>query len=133
MRQLYLIAILLSILAGILLSEKTFEKIKKLWNQIIRWLRGRMSVPMGIITVLIGVIYLLQPGKYVLVDNLLPSLALIISGISIILVFFTEKEVKLPEWLESSAVWVSRKKEIIGMAAVIIGILHALFPGTILI
>ena len=135
MFQLYLLTVLTNVLAGLALATgfltERFERFSEytdfMANSIYR-------IILGIVSLLIGIINLFPSydGDIVILGDLFPSIAGIATGVLLLAEFFgsrkSEAENKTAELAEKVEKFSGPYLTIVGIASVIVGILHAILP-----
>ncbi len=132
MFQLYLLTVLTNVLAGMALAggflSERFERFSEytnfMENRIYRLVLGGLSILIGIIN-----LFSTYDGNAAVIGNLLPSLAGIATGVLLIAEFFSAGESDEPNKATEIAGKVGTFSgpylTIVGVASVVIGILHA--------
>ena len=135
MFQLYLLTVLTTVLAGLALAtgflSDRFERFSDytdfMGNSVYRIILGAVSILIGIIN-----LFPSYTGDIAILGDLLPSLAGIVTGILLLSEYFSSRKGED----DSKTVGLADKVEkisgpyltIVGIASVIIGILHAVIP-----
>ena len=133
MAQFYFLSILSSIVAGLTLAgDYLGEKIPVLAS--FKNLRANKpaTVTIGIVTIVIGIIKLivLSPGEYIpVVGDLLPALTGIAVGGILLVEAFREKVEGRSEPMKKISTTVLTYRVPVGIAAVVVAVVHFLFPG----
>ena len=133
MAQFYFLSILSNIVAGLTLAgDYLGEKIPFLAS--FKNLRANRpaTVTIGVVTVIIGVIKLivLSPGEHLpVIGDILPALTGIVVGGILLVEAFREKVESQGESLKKISSTVLTYRVPVGIAGVVIAILHFLFPG----
>ncbi len=133
MAQFYLLSVLSNIIAGLTLAgDYLGEKIPFLAS----FKNLRANRPAGVIialvTVVVGIIKLivLSPGESIpVVGDILPALSGIILGAILLVESFRSTVESKGEQLKKISTTVLTYRVPVGIAGVVIGILHFLFPG----
>jgi hypothetical protein len=133
MAQFYFLSILSNMVAGLTLAgDYLGEKIPFLAS--FKNLRANRpaTVTIGIVTVIIGVIKLivLSPGEHLpVIGDILPALTGIAVGGILLVEAFREKVESRGEPLKTISSTVLTYRVPVGIAAVVVAVLHFLFPG----
>lgn len=135
MFQLYLLTVLTNVLAGLALATgfltERFERFSEytdfMGNSVYRIVLAALSLLIGIIN-----LFPTYSGDMAVLGELFPSLAGIVTGILLITEYISsrkrEDESKTAELAEKVEKFSSPYLTIVGIASVIIGILHAILP-----
>jgi hypothetical protein len=133
----YLLSVVSTVVAGLALSSDYLGKKSEFFASC-RYLRRNRStqVTAGLITAVIGVLKLIfrSPGeRVVVVGDLLPAAAGIILGVILIGEAFrkqpAEGAAKVEKSVEKATEAIMPYRVPVGIAGVVIGIAHFLFPG----
>ena len=137
MFQLYLLTVLTTILLGHALARgflnRRFEQFSERTGFVNK---GLYRIILGLVSILIGLINLFSPytGGIPVLEDLLPSLAGIGGGVLLLLEYsrnrksIAKAEATKPAEELSSKSHLKAYLNIVGLASIIIGILHAVFP-----
>ena len=159
MMQFYFLSILLNLITGSILlyscenpqdAEDDFDessenpdldsekksKIKKIFYKIFGTTKiaedSLFHLIIGFLTVFTGLVKLLSPcSSPIFLGDLLPALAGLVGGASLLLLYFSQKsevEINLPSFLEK--IFISERK-IVAIALIVIAIVHFIVPGVL--
>ncbi len=157
MMQFYFLSILLNLITGSILLyscenpqdvEDNFDessenpdlekksKIKKIFYKIFGTTKiaedSLFHLIIGFLTVFTGLVKLLSPcSSPIFLGDLLPALAGLVGGASLLLLYFSQKsevEINLPSFLEK--IFISERK-IVAIALIVIAIVHFIVPGVL--
>ena len=128
MVQLYFLSILLNLLGGFgLASETMVERISgfRIFSDFFEG-KTTLKLTVGILSFIVGVLKLLSSMDVPVAGDLLPALANIAVGITLTLDYYKDRsEVGPSERLND---FFARNSSILGIVAVVIGILHFFIP-----
>ncbi|WP_028975376.1 hypothetical protein [Spirochaeta cellobiosiphila] len=136
MYQIYFLSIVLNVFAGgILAKESLDEKLPSLARFVELMSSTGVKGFMGLVTAIIGIVNLLTytEGAYPIVGDLIPALAGMASGVTLMLEYYKEKATTTSDVVDKLDHSVLANKNIIGIATILTGILHFLLPGLLLI
>ena len=136
MIQIYFLSIFLNVLAGYILiseDEKNTLEIKPsffLKDETVR-------LVLGILSMITGVLKLLSPveGDLPILGDIIPAAAGFASGFILVFEYYKNRAtiIKEPEEKAALNVILVRNKKIIGYTAIVVAILHFLFPKVLLL
>ena len=135
--QIYFLVVTTNIMAGLILSgsflEEKFSEFSPC-NQLIQ--KPRFKMVLGIVAVLAACITLLlkiTPADVIFIGNLLPALSGIIMGTYLIMSFFYSSLEEERSWMKSFVDLMEDRGHIIGLAGILIGIIHFLVPSAVIL
>ncbi len=134
--QIFFFSASLLIICGIFLSYNKFASYIKLDKIFLEdFIKNKhIGITIGVLTLIFGILALLQPvGSILFLGDLLPALLAIIGGISLIARETSieyKKENKFLLWLQS---FVNTNISVIGLLMMAVGLLHAIFPTLVLL
>ncbi len=135
MVQIYFLSVLLNIIGGFgLASDLIVNKLNKL-NYFSEFFNGRTKskIIIGILSVIVGILKLLSSMDVVVAGDLLPALCNIAVGIALTLDYYKDRsdvDVASDEKVEN---FFSRYSSLLGVIAVIFGLLHFILPKVLLL
>ncbi len=133
--QIYLFLVLGCIVGGAVLASTILEERVAVLSGILAFLRGKLaSAVLAGLMILFGLIalfsfHLNQP--YFIAD-LLPSLGLILGGITLLYESFPEK-IRTSRVFSVAFSWTVNSQSAIGISLLVLGLVHLLLPNIILI
>ncbi|MEM5948576.1 hypothetical protein WKV44_08460 [Spirochaetia bacterium 38H-sp] len=140
MIQFYALSVLTNFLSGVILSQDSFSEklgITAMFNPKVIKSKSFLFI-WGILTTVTGVFKILSvvPGNgAIIIGDLLPALVGILAGVALLLMFYQEyKKSKTDSTLlddettETLNLVIIQNKTIIGIAALLVSILHFFFP-----
>lgn len=135
MFQLYLLTVLSTILAGLVLAGDFLSRRFMRFTEFFEFMDNAIyRIVLGIVSILIGLINLFPnfDGDIVILGNLLPTLTGLISGVILIASFITAQKDNNESTVASIADKVDHFSSpyltVVGIASICAGILHAIFP-----
>ncbi|OQY34284.1 MAG: hypothetical protein B6241_05300 [Spirochaetaceae bacterium 4572_59] len=135
--QIYFLVVITNILSGLVLSGSFLEeKIEGFSSCNALMQRGKFKLVLGIITVLTALFTLLlkiTPEDVIVLGDLLPALTGGIMGSYLIMSFFYGSLEETRSWMKSFVDVMEDRGHIIGIAAVLVGIIHFLVPSAIIL
>ncbi|ADK81731.1 hypothetical protein [Sediminispirochaeta smaragdinae] len=135
MVQFYVLAILLNFIGGALLAADYFEERFPILVQMRKGLEDRpgLRVSLIILTVLVGIFKLLTvtSGDVPVVGDLLPALSLFLLGFIQALDYYIQKSDVGGEGREHLEKIFIANQSVFGVAAMVIAVLHFLFPAVL--
>ena len=133
MVQIYFLSILLNLLGGFgLASETMVERISgfRIFTDFFEG-RTRLKITVGILSFVIGILKLLSSMDVPVAGDLIPALCNIAVGIALTLDYYRDRsEAGTSERLND---FFARNSSIIGVAAVVFGVLHFFLPRVLLL
>ena len=135
MAQIFLLSIVANIISGITLSSGYLGE-KLSFFKVFKGLRENRvaEISLGLSTAVIGVLKFIikSPGENIIIaGDLLSSLAGIALGLVLLSEAFRSKEEEPGEALEKASRVLFSYRVPVGIAGIIIGILHFFFPGVL--
>lgn len=136
--QVYFFSVVVIIFSGVLLSNASFGKRFK-YDVVFNtdFLEHKtVGVVFGILAALAGVIFILSPtvGDIPVVGDIIPALLGIVGGVSLVLKSLGKDsyagENKFVAWLYD---FLGTNLSILGLLMIIMGVIHILFPQTVLL
>jgi len=134
--QIYFLVVLTHLLSGLVLSSHFLEeKINGFAPFSALLQKPRFRLVLGIITVLSSLFTLLKvtPSDVIILGDLLPAVTGFLMGAYLILGFFYESLEESRSWMKSFVDLMEDKGHIIGIAAIVVGLLHFLVPTAIIL
>ncbi|NLM00080.1 MAG: hypothetical protein GX220_01315 [Treponema sp.] len=133
MMQIYFLSIALNFFVGLILIRDSL--IKEDEKKVIEKKDSVIKIIVSVLAILTGILKLLNviPGDIYVIGDLFPSLAGIVGGAALMFSYFVENtsvEIVPGQFLEKLFI---KGKKYLGIACIIISILHFLFPKVILI
>jgi len=132
MVQFYALSIFVNLIAGLVLSMTPGEKKQTVFSKIMGALEDKgVKFSLGIAALIVGLFKLLTPitGDVPVVGDLLPALTGMILGGVLLLDFFNERSEIAPEFPGKWDVVLLKNKKYIGIAGILVAILHFLMPN----
>jgi len=137
MVQIYFLSILSNILGGFVLSAGHYSEKYPGFSSIQEFFGEKpgIRVTLGVIAFLTGFLKLLSvtKGDVPVVGDLLPSLSGLVIGITLLFDRYKEKSTVPSKMSERGDKLLLRNKTIFGTAGMVIGALHFLLPGIVLL
>ena len=133
MVQIYFLSILLNLLGGFgLASETLVERISgfRIFTEFFEG-RATLKIVIGILSFIVGILKLLSSMDVTVAGDLLPALCNIAVGIALTLDYYKERSETGPS--EKLNDFFARNSSIIGVAAVIFGVIHFFIPRVLLL
>ncbi len=135
MFQLYLLTVLTNVLAGLALSNGFLSKKFTRFSEYMDFMMNKpYRVIVGVLSLIVAIINLFRtyPGDIPVISELLPSLTGIVAGILLIVEFkdssLIEEAGKSVEVMEKVQKFSKPYLTIVGLLALLAGILHAVIP-----
>ena len=135
MVQFYFLAVCLNIIGGLIVAAPYFEEKMPFLGSVKQALVGKQSGRVIFVFLLLftGLFKILSvtKGDVPIVGDIIPALSLFVLALTLSVEFFAEKssgEGTLVHKLEGVLV---KNSQIIGITAVVIGVLHFIFPGVL--
>lgn len=131
MVQFYFLSIITNLLGGLVLSldylEQKFSKLTRLRDIAAN---TGFQLILGILTVIFGILKILSvtSGDIPVVGDLLPALSGIAVGVTLLFSYYKMKSTVTTETVEKLDSVFFKNKSIIGIAGIVIAILHFLMP-----
>jgi len=136
MLQFYFLSIATNLIGGfILASDKIIEKFPNLTAFAELFKKNSSKMMLGIFTIIFGVFKILSvtKGDIIVVGDIIPALSGIIVGSTLAVESYKMRStVSTPAVERLDNVFV-KNKSLIGIAGIIIGLLHFLFPSVLLL
>ena len=122
MLQFYFLSIFFNLLTGFVLvnSQKNFIELSILNERVFRIVLGVTTAVTGLIK-----LFVVVNSRAVIVGDFLPAVAGMAGGFSL---FVQDENLNLVEWLKNIFV---ANKMIVGIACLVIALLHFVFPGAL--
>lgn len=137
MVQIYLLSILANIFGGLVLSAEHYSERFTGFTGVKEFFDGKpgMRVTLGIVGFLTGFLKLLSvtKGDVPVVGDLVPALTGLVTGTALLFDRYKEKSTVQSKMLETADKVLLNNKSILGTAAVVVGALHFLLPGIVLL
>ncbi len=135
MVQFYFLAVCLNIIGGLILAAPYFQEKMPFLGSMKKALVGKQSGRVIFVLLLLftGLFKILSvtKGDVPIVGDLIPALSLFLLALTLIVDFFAEKssvEGTMVHKLEGVLV---KNSQVIGVTAVVVGVLHFIFPGVL--
>lgn len=136
MFQIYLLAVIVNILAGMALSGSFLNRRISWFSEYMDFMNNASyRVILGIVNFLVAIINLFRiyPGDIPVIGDFLPSLAGFITGIILVVEFIVGSRTKDAAtentgFFERVNLFFKPYTTVIGISSIVIGILHALLP-----
>lgn len=135
MVQFYFLAICLNFIGGLVLAAPYFQErfpgIVKLREIIF----DKVSLRIGLISalIIIGILKIISVfvGDVIIVGDLLPSLTLLASGFTLLIEYISESNDSEKGFISKMDSIFVKHSSIVGVAAIVAGTLHFIFPGVL--
>lgn len=135
--QIYFLVVITNILSGLVLSGSFLEEKIDGFSPCNAFMqRGKFKLVLGIIAVLTALFTLLlkiTPDDVVVLGDLLPALTGGIMGSYLIMSFFYSSLEENRSWMKSFVDVMEDRGHIIGIAGILVGIIHFLVPSAIIL
>lgn len=135
MVQFYFLSICLNILGGLVLAAPHFSERFPGISSLREYIFGKTGLRIGLIAalLLIGVIKIItvSPGDIIIVGDLLPALTLLLSGFTLLVEFIFENNESESGFLKKMDSVFVKHASITGIAALVAGGLHFIFPAVL--
>ena len=132
MVQFYLLAVVLNILGGLLLSAQMIEDkvpaVRSLQESLSFNSVARVSVILITLLVALFKILSVTSGDVPVVGDLLPALSLVAVAVVFFLEYYEDRASVRTPFLERMESLFVQNKSVIGIIAIIVGVAHFLFP-----
>lgn len=132
--QIYLLTVLANFLAGATLARTLLaEKIQAFKPLEEGLAKPAFQLVLGIVTALTGIFALFKfnPGDIVILGDLLPALAALLSGALLIAPYFSEKDQDSSGAMIALTTFAEKHGSIIGITTMSIALLHAIIPNAL--
>ncbi|MDR3276110.1 MAG: hypothetical protein LBT11_02675 [Treponema sp.] len=134
MMQFYFLSILLNAVTGfILVTDKDREEPDTLASFRLDPSNGNFRFVLGLLTAVMGLLRLLSSTDVPVVGDIIPALAGLASGFSLIFDFYRSKTTLPSERVEKTGEFFQKNKRWLGFTAIGAALLHFLFPGLLLL
>ncbi len=135
MVQFYFLAICLNLIGGLVLAAPYFQDRFPMISRLRETLYSKTSLRIGLISSLlvVGILKIISVfiGDVIIVGDLLPVLALLTSGFTLLVEYISEgNEAEKGFIIKMDSIFVKRSS-IVGVAAIVIGVLHFIFPSVL--
>lgn len=135
MYQFFFLSIVTNLLAGVTLAyDRIDEKVNlsALFNPVLFQNSG-FRLSLGLVTFVMGFLKLLSvtPGDVPVVGDLFPAVAGMLAGFSLAFQYYRERSEVESATAESLDRVFGRKSAILGIVAIVAGLLHFLLPGVL--
>ncbi len=135
--QIYFLVVLTDILSGLILSGSFLEgKINEFATCNAFLQKPKFKLILGILTSLTALFTLLlkiTPADIVFVGDLLPGLYGLLAGAYLIMSFFYSSLEETRSWMKSFVDLMEDQGHIVGLAGILIGIIHFLVPSAVIL
>ncbi len=132
MIQFYFLAVLLNVFGGLLLYSTAEEERLPIFNTIQESLRNNQAWRMIYIILMVIValfkILSVTEGDVVIVGDLLPALSLLVIGFEQFLEYYNDRSTVEEGGMQRLNALFRQNRRLLGIAAVVIGAVHFLFP-----
>lgn len=137
MVQIYFLSILSNILGGLVLSSEHYSEKFAGISSVEEFFDGKpgLRITLGIVAFLTGFLKLLTvtKGDVPVIGDILPALAGLFTGATLIFARYKEKSTVPSKMVETADKLLIKNKTIIGTIGMLIGALHFLLPGIVLL
>jgi len=134
--QIYFLVVSTHLIAGLVLSAHFLEeKVENLSSCTTLLNNSRFKLILGIVSMLTALFTLLKvtPGDVIIAGDLLPAVTGFLIGGYLVMSFFYASLEENRSWMKSYVDIMEDQGHIIGLAAMIIGILHFLVPTALIL
>jgi hypothetical protein len=132
MLQFYLLSIVMNLIAGVMLSAGYLETKLTFLSGLKTLVEGKptLNLTIGIITFIVGIFKFLSVprGDVPVVGDLFPALAGLVMGYTLVLDYYKSKSDVTSPFVETSVRLFLANRVPIGIAGIVIALLHFLFP-----
>jgi len=137
MFQIYLLTVLANCLAGFIIADSFFRDREELCGSVLDLFAApNVRLTVGLLTLLVGIISLLtkfRPEDIFFLGDLLPALGAIVGGLAIAASALGEKTEEPPAMVKVINDLTDSIATPLGLAIMVIGILHAIIPTAIIL
>ena len=134
--QIYFLVVSTHLVAGLVLSSHFLdEKMENFSSTAALLNNNRFKLILGVLSMIAALFTLLKvtPGDVIIVGDLLPAVTGILIGGYLVLSFFYTSLEESRSWMKSYVDIMEDRGHIIGLAAMIIGVLHFLVPTALIL
>lgn len=132
MLQFYLLSVIMNVIAGIMLSAGFIDERVSFVSGMKEFFDGKPSikVTVGGITFVVGFFKLLSVtrGDVPVVGDLLPALAGLVMGLALFLDYYKSRSTVSSTFVDGAEKVLLNNRNVIGLAGIVIGLLHFLLP-----
>ncbi len=132
MLQFYLLSVIMNILAGMVLSAGFIDERVSFVSGMKDYFDGKPNAKLtiGVITFVVGFFKLLSVtrGDVPFVGDLLPAVAGLIMGFALFLDYYKSRSTATSGFVATTEKLLLNNRNVIGLAGIVIGLLHFLLP-----
>lgn len=132
MLQFYLLSVDMNIVAGIMLAAGFIDERVSFVSGLKEFFDGKPTAKLtvGLITFVVGIFKLLSvtPGNVPVVGDLLPAVAGLVMGFALSLDYYRSRSTVTSPFVERADKLLLKNRNVLGIAGIVIGVLHFLLP-----
>jgi len=135
MVQFYFLAVCLNLLGGLVLAAPYFQERFPGILSLREFVFGKKTFRISLISslLIVGILKIISVfiGDVILVGDLLPSLMLLVSGFTLMVEYLSENNDAEKGFIKKMDSIFVKHSSIVGVAAIVAGTLHFIFPGVL--